>query len=77
MPLPNTVVGSHCTWQLRLNTVPARIPGEIQYCFSLDTCSDLMNSILGVEARVESSQDKCGNMLDIVRSPAQMARKIC
>ena len=28
MPLPNTVVGSHCTWQLRLNTVPARIPGQ-------------------------------------------------
>ena len=21
-------VGAHCTWQLRLNTVPARIPGE-------------------------------------------------
>ena len=30
MPLPNTVVGSHCTWQLRLNTVPARIPGRLQ-----------------------------------------------
>ena len=29
MPLPNTVVGSHCTWQLRLNTVPARIPETI------------------------------------------------
>ena len=28
MPLPNTVVGSHCTWQLRLNTVRARIPGK-------------------------------------------------
>ena len=28
MPLPHTVVGSHCTWQLRLNTVPARIPGQ-------------------------------------------------
>ena len=27
MPLPNMVVGSYCTWQLRLNTVPARIPG--------------------------------------------------
>ena len=29
MPLPNTVVGSHCTWHLRLNTVPARIPETI------------------------------------------------
>ena len=29
MPLPHTVVGSHCTWQLRLNTVPARIPGTV------------------------------------------------
>jgi hypothetical protein len=27
MPLPHTVVGAHCTWQLRLNTVPSRIPG--------------------------------------------------
>ena len=29
MPLPHTVVGSHCTWQLRLNTVPSRIPGSV------------------------------------------------
>ena len=29
MSLPHTVVGSHCTWQLRLNTVPARIPGTV------------------------------------------------
>lgn len=29
MPLPHTVVGAHCTWQLRLNTVPARIPETI------------------------------------------------
>ena len=29
MPLPNTVVGAHCSWQLRLNTVPTRIPGMI------------------------------------------------
>ena len=29
MPLPNTVVGSHCTWRLRLNTVHARIPETI------------------------------------------------
>ena len=28
MPLPNTVVGSHCAWELRLNTVPNRIPGK-------------------------------------------------
>ena len=27
MPLPNTVVGSHCAWELRLNTVADRIPG--------------------------------------------------
>ena len=27
MPLPNTVVGSHCAWKLRLNSVPNRIPG--------------------------------------------------
>ena len=27
MPLPYMVVGSYCIWQLRLNTVPARIPG--------------------------------------------------
>ncbi|XP_023335639.1 uncharacterized protein LOC111706923 [Eurytemora carolleeae] len=29
MPLPHTVVGAHCTWQLRLNTVPKRIPETI------------------------------------------------
>jgi len=29
MPLPHTVVGAHCTWQLRLNTVPHRIPETI------------------------------------------------
>ena len=29
MPLPNTVVGSNCTWHLRLNTLPARIPETI------------------------------------------------
>ena len=28
MPLPNTVVGSHCAWELRLNTVASRIPGQ-------------------------------------------------
>ena len=28
MPLPNTVVGSHCAWELRLNTVSGRIPGK-------------------------------------------------
>ena len=28
MPLPNTVVGSHCAWELRLNTVADRIPGR-------------------------------------------------
>ena len=28
MPLPHTVVGSHCAWQLRLNTAPTRIPGK-------------------------------------------------
>ena len=28
MPLPNTVVGSHCAWEIRLNTVAGRIPGE-------------------------------------------------
>ena len=28
MPLPNTVVGSHCAWELRLNTVANRIPGD-------------------------------------------------
>ena len=30
MPLPNTVVGSHCAWELRLNTVSNRIPGKTQ-----------------------------------------------
>lgn len=28
MPLPNTVVGSHCAWEIRLNTVSGRIPGK-------------------------------------------------
>lgn len=29
MPLPNTVVGSHCAWEIRLNTLEGRIPGKI------------------------------------------------
>ena len=28
MPLPNTVVGSHCAWEIRLNTLEGRIPGK-------------------------------------------------
>ena len=28
MPLPNTVVGSHCAWEIRLNTISGRIPGN-------------------------------------------------
>ncbi|XP_023341914.1 uncharacterized protein LOC111711723 isoform X2 [Eurytemora carolleeae] len=39
MPLPNTVVGSHCAWKLRLNSVPNRIPETITeiLCRSADT----------------------------------------
>ena len=36
MPLPNTVVGSHCAWELRLNTVPNRIPGKGKHSFFLE-----------------------------------------
>ena len=28
MPLAHVVVGAHCTWSLRLNTIPQRIPGR-------------------------------------------------
>ena len=28
MPLPNAVVGSHCAWEIRLNTLEGRIPGD-------------------------------------------------
>ena len=32
MPLPNTVVGSHCAWEIRLNALEGRIPGEMFVC---------------------------------------------
>ena len=44
MPLPNTVVGSHCAWELRLNTVQNRIPGIMW-----TVCNCLQNGCLGLE----------------------------
>ena len=29
MPYPNTVVSSQCAWEVKLNTVPNRIPGKL------------------------------------------------
>ena len=36
MPLPNTVVGSHCAWEIRLNALEGRIPGDSEY--DLQSC---------------------------------------
>ena len=62
MPLPNAVVGSHCAWEIRLNTLEGRIPGgdiglkctllDDNICFFL---SDTITEIL-----CHSAGDQCG-----------------